>query len=53
MEEIVTVEWHLRLRSEKKFSGIEELTAQIERDKQHAIQYFENYQNEIDTCILS
>lgn len=51
--ENVTVEWHLRLRSEKKFSGIEELAAQIEKDKQNAIKYFHNPENHIDTCILS
>jgi riboflavin kinase/FMN adenylyltransferase len=51
--ERVTVEWHLRLRSEKKFSGIEELTAQIAKDKQNAIEYFHNPEKHIDTCIFS
>jgi riboflavin kinase/FMN adenylyltransferase len=38
--EQVSVEWHPRLRSEQKFSGLEELVAQIETDKQNAIDYF-------------
>ncbi|KAF0820419.1 MULTISPECIES: bifunctional riboflavin kinase/FAD synthetase [unclassified Cytobacillus] len=37
----VTVEWHNRLRSERKFAGIQELIAQIEKDKQQTEQYFE------------
>lgn len=36
----VTVEWHLRLRNEQKFTGFEELVAQIEKDKQNALSYF-------------
>jgi riboflavin kinase/FMN adenylyltransferase len=36
----VTIEWHLYLRKEQKFSGIEELVAQIEKDKINAINYF-------------
>ncbi|MEW8987972.1 MAG: riboflavin biosynthesis protein RibF, partial [Bacillus sp. (in: firmicutes)] len=39
-EQIVTVEWHLRLRNEQKFSGFEELVTQIEKDKQNALSYF-------------
>jgi riboflavin kinase / FMN adenylyltransferase len=39
--EEVVVEWHLFLRKEQKFSGIEELVSQIERDKHKAIDYFE------------
>jgi riboflavin kinase / FMN adenylyltransferase len=39
--ELVVIEWHQYLRKEQKFSGIQELVAQIERDKQNAIQYFE------------
>ncbi|WP_338469809.1 bifunctional riboflavin kinase/FAD synthetase [Niallia sp. XMNu-256] len=46
----VTVIWFLRLRSEMKFSGVEELKAQIEKDKQTTKDYFEK--NAIDTCIL-
>jgi riboflavin kinase / FMN adenylyltransferase len=38
--EKVTIEWHLYLRKEQKFSGIEELVAQIERDKQNTLNYF-------------
>lgn len=38
--QIVTVEWHLRLRSEQKFAGIQELVTQIEQDKQNALSYF-------------
>nr|WP_295970378.1 bifunctional riboflavin kinase/FAD synthetase [uncultured Bacillus sp.] len=51
--ESVKVEWHVRLRGEKKFSGIEELVSQIEKDKKYAIQYFHNPENYIDTCIFS
>lgn len=40
--EEVVIEWHLYLRKEQKFSGIDELVAQIDRDKQTAITYFEN-----------
>lgn len=34
-----TVEWFIRLRSEKKFAGLEELIAQITQDKEDAKQY--------------
>lgn len=37
----VTIEWHMHLRREQKFSGIEELVAQIEKDKQATLKYFE------------
>ncbi|ULT58594.1 bifunctional riboflavin kinase/FAD synthetase [Neobacillus drentensis] len=37
----VVIEWHLYLRKEQKFSGIDELVAQIEKDKQNALAYFE------------
>ncbi len=36
----VVVEWHKRLRSEKKFSGLEELVQQIQIDKENAQVYF-------------
>jgi riboflavin kinase/FMN adenylyltransferase len=36
----VTIEWHNRLRSEKKFSGVDELIAQIGHDKKNAEEYF-------------
>jgi riboflavin kinase / FMN adenylyltransferase len=36
----VTIEWHQYLRKEQKFSGIDELVTQIQRDKQNAIDYF-------------
>jgi riboflavin kinase / FMN adenylyltransferase len=39
--ETARIEWHLRLRSEKKFEGIQQLVAQIEKDKQEAIMHFE------------
>lgn len=39
--EEVIIEWHQYLRKEQKFSGITELVAQIEQDKQNAIHYFE------------
>lgn len=34
------VEWHKRLREEKKFSGINELVTQISADKEQAAEYF-------------
>ena len=37
----VVIEWHLYLRKEQKFAGISELVAQIEKDKQNALSYFE------------
>lgn len=36
----VVVEWHIRLRTEQKFAGIQQLVTQIEKDKQKAIEYF-------------
>lgn len=39
-DEFVEVEWHHRIRSEKKFSGIEELVGQINLDKNETISYF-------------
>jgi riboflavin kinase / FMN adenylyltransferase len=41
----VIVEWHKYLRKEQKFSGINELVTQIEKDKQNAIHYFERLSN--------
>ena len=41
----VVVEWHKRLRSEQKFSGLEELVSQIEIDKQQAEEYFQSMNN--------
>jgi len=38
--EKVIVEWHKRLREEKKFPGVSELIAQIEKDKIEALFYF-------------
>ncbi|MCA1034740.1 bifunctional riboflavin kinase/FAD synthetase [Bacillus infantis] len=38
----VEIEWHRYLRSERKFSGVDELVAQISRDKDAAVGYFEN-----------
>lgn len=35
------VEWHKKLRNEQRFPGINELIAQIEKDKQQALAYFE------------
>ena len=40
--EEVKVGWYKRIRSERKFDGIEALKTQIEQDKQQAIQYFKN-----------
>ncbi|KGR75465.1 riboflavin biosynthesis protein RibF [Ureibacillus manganicus] len=39
--EEVVVGWYKRIRSEQKFDGIESLKAQIEKDKQEAISYFQ------------
>ena len=39
--EEVIVGWYKRIRSERKFNGIEALIEQIEMDKQQAIAYFE------------
>ncbi|MGD6965100.1 bifunctional riboflavin kinase/FAD synthetase [Rossellomorea vietnamensis] len=39
--EEVKVEWHKYIRSEQKFDGIQQLIAQIEKDKQEAVSYFE------------
>lgn len=36
----VKVEWHTRLRSEQKFSGLEQLVQQIQIDKENAQEYF-------------
>ncbi|MGE6631450.1 bifunctional riboflavin kinase/FAD synthetase [Bacillus sp. NPDC077027] len=38
--EPIKLQWYKRIRSEQKFGGIEELTAQIARDKKEAIQFF-------------
>jgi riboflavin kinase/FMN adenylyltransferase len=38
--ETVSVYWYKKIRDEQKFSGIDELKAQIERDKQEALDYF-------------
>lgn len=38
--EEVTVGWYKRIRSERKFNGIDELIVQIDRDKHEAIEYF-------------
>jgi riboflavin kinase / FMN adenylyltransferase len=40
--EEVEVDWFIRLRGEQKFNGIEELAAQIERDKEAAVQFFDS-----------
>lgn len=42
--EMVSVEWHSRIRDEQKFSGIEELKKQIQQDKQTAISFFRKNQ---------
>lgn len=38
--ENVLVEWHRYIRKEQKFSGIEQLVAQITKDKREAMDYF-------------
>ncbi|TSI11363.1 riboflavin biosynthesis protein RibF [Lysinibacillus sp. BW-2-10] len=40
--EDVTIGWEKHLRNEQKFDGIESLKAQIEKDKNEAIEYFQN-----------
>ncbi|MCM3616216.1 bifunctional riboflavin kinase/FAD synthetase [Sutcliffiella horikoshii] len=49
--EEVIIEWHICIRQEKKFSGIEELVAQIRKDKVEAEEYFQK--NMPDTCFLT
>ncbi|PEY41280.1 bifunctional riboflavin kinase/FMN adenylyltransferase [Bacillus cereus] len=44
-DQIVAVEWHMRIREEKKFNGIEELVAQIAKDKITAQEYFRTAKN--------
>ncbi len=39
--EQMVVEWRKRIRDEKKFSSVEELTKQLSADKQKAIEYFQ------------
>ena len=38
--EEIYLQWHKWIRDEKKFNGIEELIAQIQKDKESAIAYF-------------
>lgn len=38
--EEVQIGWYKRIRSEQKFNGIDELKAQIEKDKNEAVEYF-------------
>ncbi len=49
--EEVIIEWHICIRQEKKFSGVEELVAQIRKDKVEAEEYFQK--NMPDTCFLT
>lgn len=46
--ETVIIEWHERIRDERKFSGIEELKSQLLKDKVHAIHYVEKLSSKID-----
>jgi riboflavin kinase/FMN adenylyltransferase len=46
----VTVEWHMRIREEKKFNGIDELVAQISKDKARAEEYFQEQKEH--TCFF-
>lgn len=39
--EQIIVEWRKRIRDEKKFTSVEELTKQLSADKQRVIQYFQ------------
>jgi riboflavin kinase / FMN adenylyltransferase len=47
----VIVEWHKRIRAEKKFNSITDLTDQIKRDTQSTIDYFGKISEQ--TCFLS
>ena len=38
----IKLQWFKRIRSERKFNGIQELTAQISQDKEEAIQFFQD-----------
>lgn len=49
--EKVIIEWHQNIREERKFSGIDALIAQIQQDKETAIDYFQK--NIADTCFLT
>lgn len=44
-DESVVVEWYMRIREEKKFNGIDELVAQIAKDKRIAEDYFSRANN--------
>ncbi|MCJ7839684.1 bifunctional riboflavin kinase/FAD synthetase [Lederbergia sp. NSJ-179] len=44
--EIVTVEWHKRIRDEKKFNDIEQLKAQIQKDIENTREYFSSLNEE-------
>ncbi len=44
-DQSVVVEWRVRIREEKKFNGIDELVAQIAKDKQTAQEYFSTAKN--------
>jgi riboflavin kinase/FMN adenylyltransferase len=46
----VTVEWHIRIRQEQKFNGIDELVAQIKKDKMKAEQYLQHQRQH--TCFF-
>jgi riboflavin kinase/FMN adenylyltransferase len=48
--EKVSVEWHLRLRSEKKFANVADLINQIQMDQENALKYFSKHSKQ--TCIL-
>jgi riboflavin kinase / FMN adenylyltransferase len=48
--ERVEIEWHYRIRSEKKFNGIHELINQLQEDKKQIETYFHNSQE--CTCFL-
>ncbi|QFT88913.1 Riboflavin biosynthesis protein RibF [Bacillus sp. THAF10] len=49
-EEEVVIEWHQKLRDEKKFSGVDALVDQIKKDKSQAEEYFQKKPH--DTCFL-
>lgn len=44
--ELVTIEWHKRIRDEKKFNGIEQLKAEIQNDVEKTKEYFSSLNEE-------
>ncbi|MGM9986511.1 MAG: bifunctional riboflavin kinase/FAD synthetase [Bacillaceae bacterium] len=45
--EIVEIQWHKRLRDERKFNGIQELISQLQQDKLDAMEYFQTLKEDL------